>query len=184
MTVGTTKVTEQLRVLADPNVPATEEDIQEAIKLGLTLIDEVNMVVDAINSIERMRKQLEDLYKQREGDASVAQAITAAKAVDQKLIAVEDELLQKLIQENNPKAYQDEMKLYLKYLFLLGEVGNGAGDMAGNPGFKPTDQTYEVHAVLKKRLDAVLAELKTVIDRDVANFNRTAGAQLGVILKQ
>jgi hypothetical protein len=55
--------------------------------------------------------------------------------------------------------------------------------MAGNPGFKPTDQSKEFHAILKRRLDDALGKLKTLLDNDVASFNQTTGAQVGVSAK-
>ncbi|MFN7930716.1 MAG: hypothetical protein U0Y68_22890, partial [Blastocatellia bacterium] len=73
--------------------------------------------------------------------------------------------------------------IYFHYLHLLAQVGNGAGDMAGNPGFKPTDQSKEFHVILKKRLDDALAKLKTVLETDVARFNQTSGVQVSVVAK-
>ena len=55
--------------------------------------------------------------------------------------------------------------------------------MAGNPGFKPTDQSKEFHAILKKRLGDALAKLKTVLDTDVVRFNQTSGVQVSVAAK-
>jgi hypothetical protein len=75
------------------------------------------------------------------------------------------------------------MTIYFHYLHLLGQVGNGAGDMAGNPGFNPTRQSKEFHIVLKQRLDDALGKLKTLLDNDVARFNQTTGAQVGVSAK-
>ncbi len=85
--------------------------------------------------------------------------------------------------ENDPKAYREPMTIYFHYLHLLGQVGNGAGDMAGNPGFKPTDQSKEFRVILKQRLDDALARLKTLLDNDVARFNQTIGVQLGTSAK-
>jgi hypothetical protein len=109
-----------------------------------------------------------------------ANEVAAAKALDKKLKAVEDLLLQPVAHENDPKAYREPMTIDFHYLHLLGQVGNGAGDMAGNPGFKPTDQSKEFHAILKRRLDDALGKLKTLLDNDVACFNQTTGAQVGV----
>jgi photosystem II stability/assembly factor-like uncharacterized protein len=173
---GGTKVTQQLRILADPNVGVPDAEVKEGVDMCLRLTDETNLAVDAINQIERIRKQLEDLKGSDE-------QLAAARALDQKLKAVEDLLLQPVAHENDPKAYREPMTIYFHYLHLLGQVGNGAGDMAGNPGFKPTDQSKEFHVILKKRLDEALAKLKTVLDNDVARFNQTSGVQLNVAAK-
>lgn len=173
---GGTKVKQQLRLLADPNVGAPDAEVKEGVDMCLTLTDETNLAVDAINQIERIRKQLEDL---KGSDAQMQQA----RALDQKLKAVEDLLLQPVAHENDPKSYREPMTIYFHYLHLLGQVGNGAGDMAGNPGFRPTDQSKEFHVILKKRLDDALAKLKVVLDTDVARFNQTSGAQVSVVAK-
>jgi hypothetical protein len=180
---GGAKVTQQLRILADPNVGVPDAEVKEGVDLALTLTDETNLAVDAINNIERIRKHLEDLIKQKGNDANAANEVATAKALDKKLKAVEDLLLQPVAHENDPKAYREPMTIYFHYLHLLGQVGNGAGDMAGNPGFKPTDQSKEFHVILKQRLDDALARLKTLLDNDVARFNQTTGVQLGTSAK-
>ena len=173
---GGAKVTQQLRLLADPNVGVPDAEVKEGVDMCLTLTDETNLTVDAINQIERIRKQLEDLKGSTE-------QLAAAQVLDKKLKAVEDILLSPVAHENDPKSYREPMTIYFHYLHLLGQVGNGAGDMAGNPGFKPTDQSKEFHVILKKRLDDVLAKLKTVLDTDVARFNQTSGVQVSMDAK-
>jgi photosystem II stability/assembly factor-like uncharacterized protein len=180
---GGGKVTQQLRILADPNLGVPDAEVKEGVDFALLLTDETNLAVDAINNIERIRKQLEDLIKQKGNEPNSANEVAAAKALDKKLKAVEDLLLQPVAHENDPKAYREPMTIYFHYLHLLGQVGNGAGDMAGNPGFKPTDQSKEFHAILKRRLDDALGKLKTLLDNDVAGFNQTTGAQVGVSAK-
>jgi hypothetical protein len=169
--------------LADPNLVVPDAEVKEGVDFALLLTDETNLAVDAINNIERIRKQIEDLIKQKGNEPNSANEVAAAKALDKKLKAVEDLLLQPVAHENDPKAYREPMTIYFHYLHLLGQVGNGAGDMAGNPGFKPADQSKEFHAILKRRLDDALGKLKTLLDNDVARFNQTTGAQVGVSAK-
>jgi hypothetical protein len=41
----------------------------------------------------------------------------------------------------------------------------------------------EFHAILKRRMGDALGKLKTLLDNDVARFNQTTGAQVGVSAK-
>ena len=50
------------------------------------------------------------------------------------------------------------MKLYLKLVWLAGEVGDGAGDVAGSPDLAPTTQDIEVFHLLEGRLEKARAD--------------------------
>ena len=47
------------------------------------------------------------------------------------------------------------MKLYLKLLWFLGEMGSGAGEIRNTEDFGPTNQQLVVYDILKRRLDEV-----------------------------
>ena len=75
----------------------------------------------------------------------------AARAVDDSALAVEDLLFQRYLAAGDVKTYPAEMKLYLKLVWLAGEVGDGAGDVAGSPDLAPTTQDIEVFHLLEGR---------------------------------
>jgi hypothetical protein len=139
-------------------------------------------VVSAINAIERVRKQLEDLHDMYGHDSTMKAVLDSAKALDRKLAAVEDTFLQPVLQEDDEKTYRAPMHLYSRLLWLAGDVGSGAGDVAGNPGFPPTSQELQVHAALEQELEKALADWRGVMERDVPAFNRAVGARQGTVL--
>src|SRR5262249_25805469 len=104
---------------------------------------------------------------------AAAQVLQAAKELDKHAQAVEDELLQKALAASDTKSYIDEMKLYLKLLWLAGEIGDGAGDVAGNPDFAPTESQIEVHNLLKAQLTATQSKFDELIKKDVPHFNES-----------
>ncbi|HEU4642516.1 MAG TPA: hypothetical protein VFS44_08685 [Gemmatimonadaceae bacterium] len=167
-----THYTRQLTVLRDPRSAGSDDDVQAAARFALEVHDEIDTTVAAINHIERVRKQLEDLRDMYGKDSTMKPLLAQAKSVDGKLSAVEDQLLQRVLQEDDPKTYRAPMQLYVKLLFLEGMVGSGAGDVAGNPDFPPTAAEVEVNDALKRRLADALAALRTVMERDLPALNR------------
>jgi hypothetical protein len=177
---GGQKLTQPLTVLKDPHSGGTLADAQASSALALQVRNEIDSVVDAINSIEKVRKQLEDLHDMYAHDSSFTAVMAAAKTLDGKLTAVEDQLLEPVLQENDQKTYRAPMRLYLRLLFLEGYVGSGAGDVAGDPDFAPTASALAVHEELGSRLGAVLVQYHQVLDQDVPAFNRTAAGKAAI----
>jgi photosystem II stability/assembly factor-like uncharacterized protein len=104
---------------------------------------------------------------------AAAPILQAAKDLDKRAQAVEDELLQKALAASDTKSYIDEMKLYLKLIWLAGEIGDGAGDVDGNPDFPPTQPQIEVHNMLKTQLAAAQAKFDDLMKKDVPQFNES-----------
>lgn len=165
------ETSKKLVVKKDPNSAGTEADIQAATKMGVELRDNINTVVDMVNHIEVVRKQIEDLPKYLKGEDDSKPVLTAAKELDDKILAVEDQLIQRALQTADVKSYEEESTLYIKLLFLAGQEGDGAGDIAGNPDFKPTDQEVEVHQILKQRLAAVEVQYNELMKKTIPAFN-------------
>src|SRR5262249_9358388 len=216
LTVEGKELTRSLIIKKDPNTAGTEQDIQATVKMWVELRDEINTVVDMINKIELIRKQIEDMPKylgirdarsspsgpaRRSQRASAgasdeatpepsqsaaahtttdpkiteaaAQVLQAAKELDKRAQAVEDELLQKALAASDTKSYIDEMRLYLKLLWLAGEIGDGAGDVDGNPTSPPTEPQTEVHNLLKAQLAAAQSKFDDLMKKDVPHFNES-----------
>ncbi len=60
----------------------------------------------------------------------------------------------------------------MNLIWLNGEVGPGAGDVAGGADFRPTDTSLELLAQLEKELAASTTEYEALLARDVAAFNK------------
>jgi hypothetical protein len=81
---------------------------------------------------------------------------------------------------SDDKWYVEKYRLYLNLVWLLGEVGGGASDVAGGVGYRPTAATVNVFRDRERELE----EAKVVFDRllrDVEAFNRAHAGKLPAI---
>jgi hypothetical protein len=64
----------------------------------------------------------------------------------------------------------------MNLIWLNGEVGPGAGDVAGGANFPPTDTSVGVMEGIEHDLTTAKNDYKRVMDQDVAAFNRALPA--------
>ena len=121
------------------------------------------------NQIEWMRKQLEDQQKTMQGKAPCCKAI---EAIDQKLQDVEYKMITRADALSDDKYFQTAYKLYQNFIWLNGEIGTGAGDVQGSGDWGPTETAVGLVLDLERQLQAVQAEYKGVMERDVPAFNQ------------
>ncbi len=173
-------------VLKDPHSAGSLADVQQSFALWRAADADVNTVAGMINSIEVVRKQLEDMPDYLKGRADSKEILSAAKELDGKAQSVEDQLFQKYLAAGDTKTFPDEMKLYQRFLWLAGEVGSGAGDVSGNPDFPPTDQEKEVLALLEENLKKVHRQYEELMQKTVPGFNNFLKSKnvLAVIVPQ
>ncbi|MGH7634145.1 MAG: hypothetical protein ACRENC_10480, partial [Gemmatimonadaceae bacterium] len=169
-----------LTVLKDPHSAGSDADAQAGAALAIAVHDDIDTVATAINRLERVRMQIEDLHDLYGADTTKRALLERAKALDGKLSAVEDQFLQRKLQEDDQKTYRAPMELYTRLLYLEGIVGSGAGDIAGNPDFPPTTQDIAVHDLLRQRLQRALQALQEVMSVDVSGFAKETGVGLVV----
>lgn len=177
LTVDGKTFTKPLKVNKDPNTPGTMADVRAQSDLWLKIYSDINKVVTMINRIERVRKQIEDLPVYLAGRSDSTAVMKQANELDKKALAVEDQLFQRFLAAGDTKTYPDELKLYLKLVWLAGEVGSGAGDVAGSPDYPPTDQSLEVYKLMSKRLEKAESDYKQFMSTSVANFNNKVGSE-------
>ena len=150
------------------NVPANA-DLVASMRAQLRVRDAMNATASLINRIETMRKQLED---QRKKSATDAEAVAAVDAMDNKLLDVELKLLSRTDLHSDDKWYVESYKIYLNLLWLGGEIGGGASDVAGGADYRPTDAALRLLDMIEKDLAAAQAAYATVVERDVPAFNK------------
>ncbi|MGH9447318.1 MAG: sialidase, partial [Terriglobia bacterium] len=171
LTVGGQSYTQPLTVLKDPHSAGTLADVEASVKMWRAIDADVNAVVEMINSIERVRKQIEDMPIYVKGRPDASEILASAKQLDGKLQAVEYKLFEKYLAAGDEKTYPEEMQLYQKFIWLAGEVGDGAGDVPGNPDFPPTAEEVAVFGLLKQRLANVEAEYSNLMNKTLPAFN-------------
>jgi photosystem II stability/assembly factor-like uncharacterized protein len=162
LTAGGQVYTQTVEVRPHPGGFATASDLKAQYDLLRSIRDRLSETHDAVLRIRDLRQQAKDLGDRAErlgrGDALKKQAAALAD----KLTLVEEKL-------TNPQIKSDEddlnyePKLDHDWTYLAGLVSEGEG--------KPTAAAVRYYAALKAQLDAMQAELKAVVDRDVTEFN-------------
>jgi hypothetical protein len=176
LTVDGAAYTQPLEILRPPDSHGTDADLQASVRLQLKLRDDISTVADMTNQIEWMRRQLEDQHKitaVRNGEEALRQAM---EAIDQKLQEVEYQLISRSDALSDEKAYVEAAKLYLNFLWLNGTIGTGTGKYAGSADYAQTETAITLVYNLERQLQAVQAEYKDLMEKDVAAYNRSIAA--------
>jgi len=162
-----------LEILRDPNVSATAAELSDTVKLQLRVRDGISTVSDMVNQIEWIRKQFEDDRKMLHSDKGKSEVLASIDAMDRKLQDIEYRLISKSERTSDDKYFVESYKLYLNLVWLNGEVGTGAGDVAGGANYKPTDTAVNLVSELEKELSGVQAEYRKLMEKDILEFNRS-----------
>jgi photosystem II stability/assembly factor-like uncharacterized protein len=173
LTVDGQSFTQSIDILKDPKIPSSDADLQASVALQLRIRDDVNETSEIVNTIEVMRKQLEDMKKALAGDASKQAVLKAVDDFDKKLFDVETKLLEPAQMTSDDKYFQQAYRVYMNLIWLNGEVGPGAGDVSGGADFRPTDTSVGVLGDIEKDLAAARTLYKRLLDSDLGAFNRT-----------
>jgi hypothetical protein len=94
------------------------------------------------------------------------------------MLAVELQLLTRADLQSDDKWFTDSYAVYLNLIWLNGEIGTGAGDMAGGADNRPTAQSLEVLDMLETDLAKAKADFDALMLTDVPAFNRSMDGRL------
>ncbi len=177
--MGEKQQTASLKVLKDPNTLGSLADVRSETDLWLNIYHDINDVVSMINRIERIRKQIQDMPVYLYGNADSAAVMEKANILNRKAETIEYHLFMRYLAAGDTKTYPAPMKLYLKLVWLAGEVGTGAGDVAGDPDYPPTTQDIQVFKLLDQRLQKEKTDFKVFMSREVTDFNSSV-QQMGI----
>jgi hypothetical protein len=173
-TYNNRKYTTPFEIVKDPHVPSTEADLRAGTAFQLKIISTINEVVDRINRLEIMRKQVEDLRKQHGSDPALDKALADIGAA---MYKTELHFLSRTDMHSDDKWYVEKYKLYMNLVWLLAEVGSGGGDVAGGAMYRPTDAAVGVLADQTRLLGIAKIDFDQLMAR-VAAFNRTHAGKL------
>src|SRR5439155_11323724 len=135
LTAAGQSYTQPIEILRDPKVTTSTADLDLSVRLQLRLRDDVSAAADMVNSIEVMRKQLEDVQKAYKNDKTKEALLKQVADMDKKLFDVEAKLLEPAQMTSDDKYFQQAYRVYMNLIWLNGEVGPGAGDVAGGADF-------------------------------------------------
>ena len=159
LTVDGKTQSQTFEVKKDPRLTAvTQEDYVKQVTLALQIRDKLSETNEGVIRIREIRKQLED-YTRRD-DKRVADA---AKALTQKLTAVEEELYQ-----TKNRASEDPLNFPIK---LNNKLAHVLGVVEGSDN-QPTQQSYMVYEDVATRVNAQLKTLDGLMTTDLAAFNK------------
>ena len=167
LTAGGQTVTAPMKVLQDPRIEVSGEDLKAQVDMALAMRDDITRLTRLVVRLRSVRKQLADrnvlLKEMPEAGGFVKDAGT--------LIGKLDDLEARL---QNPKAevsydilaMKGGTKLYSRLAVLYSDVQDADG--------LPTQGMLEVYAAQKKELDGYESELNSLLSVDLAAINEAA----------
>ena len=180
LTMNGTPYTQKFQVVKDPEIPSSDADLAASTKTQIRIRDDMNATADMVNRLEMLRKQLEDFKKANAGKDDVLRAIGD---LDKKMMDVELQLVSKSDLHSDDKWYVEKYKVLLNLIWLSGEVGSGAGDVAGGAEFRPTDASLAVLSDIEKDLSTAKAAFTKLLETDVKAFNEAMAGKIQVIME-
>jgi len=184
LTVEGQSSTQPIEIVRDPRVSTSIADLDLSVKLQLRLRDDISAAADMVNTIEVMRKQLEDVTKAYRADRAKEAVLKQVAEMDKKLLDVETKILEPAQMTSDDKYFQQAYRVYMNLIWLNGEVGPGAGDVLGGADFPPTDTSVNVMETIEKDLNAAKTDYKNLMDRDVPAFNRSVGGAMTPLISR
>ena len=159
--VGDDTQTQSFRIIKDPRVSATNDDLQAQFQFLVQIRDKVSETHDGINQLRRVRQQVDQWVSRAEGHPSAEAVGTSAESVKEKLGQIEEQLIQSAY-----RGARDRLDLPVRLNRKLAELTA----VVAAADFAPPQQAYEVFGYLSGEIDQQLTALQQVIEDDVAQF--------------
>ena len=173
---GENTMTKSLEVIKDPHSEGTIEDIMLQNQLVTKIYGDINLAIHYINSIEVVRRQLLDLKAMLKNTNHKEELISLVDKLESEFL----ELEKQLTQLKTTGTGQDEVR----YEKMIGEKLAYLANNVQISDFRPADSYYEVHKLLKSRLDKVgeqFDKLKNENLKNTLNALRDKGVDLIVM---
>lgn len=159
---GDTVLTESFEVRPHPELHVSPADLSKQADFLRDIRDRITDTHQAVLQIRDVKAQTKEIAA-RAGKLGKKDPIAAkAKALTDKLTAVEEKLVNPKI-----KVSQD----VLNFVPALDHQFVGIATAAGSADGAPRAAEREYYAELKAKLDALLAEMHRIFEKDLADFN-------------
>jgi photosystem II stability/assembly factor-like uncharacterized protein len=167
LTVEGKALTQPLIVQPDPRLKLAETDLDEQHRFILAVRDDITRLTRAVRQLRSIRQQLKNRNELLKDDARAEALVKSSKALMDKLDGLEGKL-------HNPKAevsydilaQRGGAKLYSQVAWLYELVKDSDG--------VPTQGMREVYGERAAELKKYEAELKALVDGDLAKLNEEA----------
>jgi hypothetical protein len=163
LTAGGKTLTETFEVKKDPRVETTPEEFARQFELSTKIRDKLTETHDAIVSIRDVRRQVDEFVKRVKDQPGAKPIEDAAKSLNGKLTAIEEELYQTKNRSN-----QDPLNYPIKLNNRLAALGG----VVSSADAAPTAQSVAVYQEVAGQIDAQLAKLAQVMKTDLPAFNK------------
>ncbi len=161
LTVAGQSQSETFDIVKDPRVATTQEDFQAQFDLLIKVRDKVSETNDSIVRLRSVKQQVDEWTRRTAGRSSADAVSEAAGALQAKLSAIENDLVQV-----DFKGERDRLHLPTKLNRKLAELAS----VVSSADFAPPKQAYGVLDDFTVRIDSQLQSLQEVIDQDVSQF--------------
>ena len=169
LTVDGKTQTAPFEVRLDPRVHVEPTDLEKQFSLLLQIRDELTRVYDSVNQIQDVRSQVERISKHLAENTATRPVFAAATGLDQKMLAVRDELAQFNIKSSEDSvSYPQRVDSKLAALAMM--VGDGS-DSA------PTQAEYQVFEKLKGQADDSIARWTELEKTDLVALQKMMAGQ-------
>ena len=163
LTLNGQTYTQSFQIIKDPRLTYTDADLVEQHKFLMAVRDKLTETHEAVRKIRELRKQLEETVKTAQGKSNAEAVTQAAKAINDKLYAIEERLSQyraKATQDltNYPVGIDDKLVMLASF--------------AGKADAPPTKQSYDLFKDLAARVARQVAALQEVMQTDWAALGR------------
>src|SRR6185437_1569227 len=167
-----------LTILESKEIKNPAADLVASTEAQIRIRNDMDTTVAMINKLETLRKAVADEAKSSTGKSDIEGALSD---IEKKMMNVELQLLSRSDMESDDKYYVEPFKVYLSLIWLSGELGNGAGDVAGGSNYRPTDASLAWLGEIEQHLDKAKADYKTLIDVDIPAFDKATGGKIATI---
>ena len=121
---------------------------------------------------EQKKDQGKSQGEDQEKPNANAELLKSVEAMDQKMQEVEYKFISRAEALSDDKYYSVAEKIYLNLIWLNGEVGTGAGDVAGGVDHRPTDTAVAILQMIEKDLAVAQSDYQNLLDKEIPAFNR------------
>ncbi|WPP50659.1 WD40/YVTN/BNR-like repeat-containing protein [Catalinimonas niigatensis] len=163
LAVNDNRMGQNFKIIADPRWESTQADLQAQHDFLMSVRDKLTETHQAIEDIRNIREQMNTVVDKVKGNEAMQEIVDKAKAIDQKMTVIEQELYQ-----TKNRSGQDPLNFPIKLNNKLANVGS----QVGYGHFKPTQQAIDFKDEIIEKIDEQLQEFKKVINQEVSEFNR------------
>jgi hypothetical protein len=165
-------------VIRDTATTSSDADLVASTRTQLRIRDDMKDAADMINNIEVMRKTVAD---ERQTDAANPEVMAALMRLDGQMLDVEHHFLSRSDMESDDKYFIETGRIYMSLVWLAGEVGSGAGDVAGGADYRPTAQALATLSDIEKQLAVARTSYSNLVHHDLLAFNTAMAGRVPVI---